>query len=752
MSLLNSILAFGALAFTIPLVIHLIFRSRYRTIDWGAMYLLESVVRQNRRRMQITNLLLLLLRCLIPVLLAFCLARPVWNGLRALAMDAPKTLVIAIDDSRSMSTTPPGAPSRIELAKQQIRSILDDVSRRDEVILVRSSRLGAVPSKMGVSDALVALRKIDAQGNSVSLGNLLDAAISAAEEGSHPRRQILMVSDFQNASLDMASIEYAKRVAVDYQSEGQGESANQLVIDLLNVSADWDELTNLSVESITIDSPVVTEKRSAVYSATIRNRSDLPARDLRLVWSIDGKDLDPRVVTVDANSTATNRLSHGIDTSGVHQVSVSIDRSDVLMADNRRSIAVDVISEVDVILVEGKPDRQALRGQADYLAIALSPFAFGGDDRPDPVRASVVTTGELSSKLDGTQCRVIVLAGVGQLPDSAKAQIADFVHAGGSLLVFDGPPLSADLYNSAWSSKGSELRFPARLGSIKGDAQADATSGENAFDLDRPLPLYQPWRILARADENPFSGVRVTAYRELDVREDSDDAQESIVVLRTTNGDPIVVMQGVGEGTVVQFAISGNDAWSTLPLRPVFLPMIQQLVLDLAGKQTDSTIAVGTPIVVADDSWPASSKPPRSDVRYTARTPGGEYEIAAPSSGEPIRLTATYLPGLYEIEKRVFAPSAPEQAETFTQARVASVNPAESLLMGATEDRINAFAEVLGATVFREATVLRSADRSRSFGYEIWRWLLAALLIAMVAELWLQQNLVRRRSRTGGAA
>ncbi|HBJ37206.1 MAG TPA: hypothetical protein DDZ51_21115, partial [Planctomycetaceae bacterium] len=82
MILINWLLGFGALAFTVPLAIHLLFRNRFEVVDWGAMQFLQSVVRQNRRRMQLRNLLLLLIRCAIPMLLAFCMARPVMTQWR----------------------------------------------------------------------------------------------------------------------------------------------------------------------------------------------------------------------------------------------------------------------------------------------------------------------------------------------------------------------------------------------------------------------------------------------------------------------------------------------------------------------------------------------------------------------------------------------------------------------------------------------------------------------------------------------
>ncbi|QEF98080.1 hypothetical protein Mal15_21270 [Stieleria maiorica] len=753
MSLLNAALAFGAFAFTIPLVIHLFFRSRFKTVDWGAMYLLESVVRVNRRRMQVTNLLLLLLRCAIPVLLAFCLARPMWTGLRALAGDAPKTLVIAIDDSRSMSVTPPGEPSRIEVAKEEIRTVLADLTRRDEVMLVRSSRLGAVAAKMGVSDALAKLRRIDARGNAVSIGQLIDAAIVASEEGSYPRRQILVVSDFQSGAVDAATLEAARRIAETNRIAAETDGGTRLVVDMLDVGSSWDDLANVSVDAVSIESPVVVSERSGVYTATLRNASDLPANDLRLIWSVDGKPLEPRVVSIDAKSTSTNRLTHSIDRAGIHEVAATIDRGDVLVDDNTRRVAVEVIDEVNVLLVEGGSSKEPLGGQADFLAIALSPFAFGGDDRPDPVRAAVVSPQKLESALQENRTRVVILCGVGQLPDSAKQRLAIFVDQGGALVVFDGRTLRADLYNQVWRGDDAELTFPATLGEIVGNPDVDSAGPEESFAIDQPTTLYQPWRILARGDANPFSGVDVFAYRSLAVDEaDQRDATGRVVLLRTADGAPLAVMDAVGEGTVVQFAVSGNAAWTNLPLRPVFLPLVQQLVLDLAGKRSDAMLQVGQPIVIGEDDWPVPDVKLGAQTRttYAARTPSGQFEIPPPAADDPVRLTATYAPGVYTIQKRVTDLQDPDKVAVAEIMRIATVDASESLLVDVGEERQQALATILNAGVFQTAAVLQDADRSRSFGRELWRVILVVLLVALVAELWLQQNLVARRRITGG--
>ena len=47
-----------------PIIIHLLHRRRFRTIDWAAMQFLRQAVRQSRRIMQLRDLLLMLLRLL----------------------------------------------------------------------------------------------------------------------------------------------------------------------------------------------------------------------------------------------------------------------------------------------------------------------------------------------------------------------------------------------------------------------------------------------------------------------------------------------------------------------------------------------------------------------------------------------------------------------------------------------------------------------------------------------------------------
>src|SRR5688572_16722885 len=87
----------------VPLVLHLLSRSRYRTVDWGAMLFLEAAEARVMQAARVKQFVILLLRMLTVALLAMALAQPVmrgrWGGL---ARDAQVNAVIVLDCSASM--------------------------------------------------------------------------------------------------------------------------------------------------------------------------------------------------------------------------------------------------------------------------------------------------------------------------------------------------------------------------------------------------------------------------------------------------------------------------------------------------------------------------------------------------------------------------------------------------------------------------------------------------------------------------
>ena len=786
MTLLNGLLAFGALAFTVPLAIHLLFRSRFRTVDWGAMHLLDTVIRVNRRRIQLLHLLLLLMRCLLPVLLAFCLARPILTGFQTLPGDAPQTLILAIDDSRSMSARDEleTGGSRMSRLQQELTTIIGGLSRRDEVILIRASNYESPAASMGVQEALKQIKSLKTEYGPVDLDRLVRAAVDASVDSSHPQRRIIIASDFQSQMVHSGVLDALKRL-----SDSLSTMPIRPIINFLNFGLDSDQLANVSVDAIQIDSPAVVAGRNARYTARIRSSGDNPARDLRLIWSVDGKPLPPRTITIPPRSSITSKLTRNIEEVGLHEISLAVEHSDALLPDNRRAIAVDVIREVSVLLVDGKPSNQPLEGETDYLAIALSPFAFGGQDQPDAVRTSVIREKDLPEQLEQETPDVVVLANVEKIEGETRQRIAEFVTAGGSLIIFDGDRIDAKSYNASWGSESNAWSLPARLGELVGElpdkAEVPDQDSPPALPIGNPNPLYTPWNLLGSEEQRPFSDVEIYRYRKLitDAPLNAEaDEEDSLANSKTTdsplpptadanavtnlltmaNGDPVAISARRGKGRVLQFSIPCNTAWSSLPMRLVYLPMVQQLVLDLAGSRKQTTIDVGRGFTVSLDEFdadesqiePSVAENPDSEtgnlitqqVSYSVEH-AGQPETPMETSNEEgeLLVTSTDAGGTYIFRRTT--PQKDGEPEIRSTLRVVEVPAEESKLRDVEEARLTAAADLIDAKVYTNMQQLQDDDRTRRFGREMWRWLLIGLLGVMIGELFLQQRI----SRVGAA-
>src|SRR5437762_14250692 len=102
---LNLVMLAGIGGALLPLVLHLLSRARYQTVDWGAMIFLADLDTQRRSSGRLKQFTLLALRMLIVATLAIALARPAISKGRALRIAGQTriTAVIILDCSASMS-------------------------------------------------------------------------------------------------------------------------------------------------------------------------------------------------------------------------------------------------------------------------------------------------------------------------------------------------------------------------------------------------------------------------------------------------------------------------------------------------------------------------------------------------------------------------------------------------------------------------------------------------------------------------
>src|ERR1051325_3006185 len=127
MSFLNPILLAGLAAVSIPIIIHLLNRRKFQKVDWAAMRFLKLSVEQNQRRMQIEDLILLIVRCLLLALLALALERPaILSNATYRSGQSKLTGIVIVDNSYSMGVSD-GAQTRFKKTRQAGEQVLDSM-------------------------------------------------------------------------------------------------------------------------------------------------------------------------------------------------------------------------------------------------------------------------------------------------------------------------------------------------------------------------------------------------------------------------------------------------------------------------------------------------------------------------------------------------------------------------------------------------------------------------------------------------
>src|SRR5436305_969362 len=100
----KAIFILGALSVAVAIIIHLLNKRKFERVQWAAMRFLRVSVEQNQRRIQVEDIILLVLRCLMLLLLGMALARPTLGCSAANSLLGNQTVtgVIILDNSYSM--------------------------------------------------------------------------------------------------------------------------------------------------------------------------------------------------------------------------------------------------------------------------------------------------------------------------------------------------------------------------------------------------------------------------------------------------------------------------------------------------------------------------------------------------------------------------------------------------------------------------------------------------------------------------
>ncbi|MEZ6060643.1 MAG: BatA domain-containing protein [Planctomycetaceae bacterium] len=319
MTFANPLLVWGTLAAAIPLVLHILNRSRFRRVEWGAMHLLESVVRINHKRFRVEQLLLLLIRCAIPALLAICLARPLLTGGRNPAGDSPVSLVVLLDTSYSMDAVT-GTRTHFDDAVYAACQIVEAAARGSEIAVIQTGGSPELLFDQPLFDADAVVRRLKVARSGYGASEMLpalDAGLATLSKMTNPTKELVVISDFQPADWNRGG-----NLADSVRDQ---VAAMSIPPELTLLPVGKPVQGNVSIESLQLpERPMGIDQQISVR-AGVRNYGTTPVESARIVLTLDGTEQVVSQVTLAANASAQVLLPCLPSGSHVIDVGIAVD-------------------------------------------------------------------------------------------------------------------------------------------------------------------------------------------------------------------------------------------------------------------------------------------------------------------------------------------------------------------------------------------------------------------------------------------
>ena len=758
MAFLNPLFLFGLLATGIPLVIHLWNRRRVVTIDFSSLIFITAAHRENARRFQLRQLLILLLRMAIIALIALALARPFLTlGLPVASVRAKTDVIIVLDNSYSMAYQDING-IRLDKAKTLATDIIDTLRHGDRAALILMSDIPKPVFRQLTPDIESVTAAINDTETSYRITNVqpsLELAHEILTESEQLNKEIYLISDFaQNgwANWNRLPNRSGARIALIPVAEGEAH--------------------NTSIKEIRPSNQLIGVDLPFQLNVTTVNHSVAPLNQNILTLFIGGEKQKTMSFSVAANESLNTTLTYNFSTPGTHIGYLTL-TDDRLNIDNQRYFALDALGEVRVLCV-GE--------QTEYLTLALNPHT---DSRqPSAVssqqrdfltdRQQLSLRSKHNTMILPTQCTpdefvtfpledydVIVLADVLTMSRQMSAQLREFTRHGKSIIVFVSDRSNATSYNEP----DNVWWFPAQLGSL-----LTWTPPQRVQVYEETHPIF---------DIFPSDGFSMQYAPQFYNGIALQPSSESNVIARFGDDTPFLVERSQGTSTVLlyncgllvqQTTPSMESGLQTPPttstrtttytndllVNPYFLPMLQQSVLYTTiasnnlltwGGHIGDTYTAHYPrsaggkasirLMETVSSQQDSPNPQLdSDTRQQSTSWGFDPIAILPIAEDgTLRFQGTERPGIYQVEVRTqdsiqrdfFAVNVDTTEADLTEIPLAQA--AARVGAQATADQ-----EIEGTTIAADAYNVKRHGR------EIWGELLVLVVCLMLLESFLSNR------------
>jgi hypothetical protein len=685
MGFVAPLLLAGLVTLAIPVLIHLIQRERKRVVEFPSLMFLRKIPYQSVRRRRIRDWMLLMMRLAALALIVMAFARPFFkrDSLAAAAQQGAREAVILVDTSYSM-----GYGDRWQRARTAAGAAISALGPGDRASLVFFSSGAEVAVRSaadrGRLEAGLATAAVGA--GATRYAPALKLAGSLLGESALPRREIILISDFQRRGWE--------------QTPGRDDVKLPERTTLTPVSVATGDTSNLSVTPVSLQRTRFENHDRVAVTAGVVNHSSAAAR-ATLALEVDGQSIQSQSTDVAAGGSSSVTFAPFTVASRNMRGSVKLP-DDRLTRDNAFHFVVSPSEPVRAFVINrGGAEREAL-----YLSRAL---AISESPRVELTMRTAATF----SDADARQAGVVILNDV-QVADDLADRLARFVAGGGGLFIAAGR-------QATWPAK-----FADTVPALPGDPiDRTMTTPSRLGGLEYSHPVFELFRAPRSGD---FSAARFYAYR-------GALQPTGQVLARFDDGTPALMERKSGSGRVLLWSSGLDLEWNDLAVKPVFLPFVHTLTKYLADfSEPPASLTVGQVI-------PAPRRPAG---RGAAPTRGATIAVAPSGTRVPVETED----GALELTEQGFYDVRTQGAGADTATILASnVDLSESDLTPLDPRELAAAVAGRAPGELGGLGSARPSDEAQAKAQRLWWYLLVAGGLLLAAETLLSNRLSQNGAR-----
>ena len=476
---LNPWMLLGGLAVASPILIHLLNKRRFKIVDWAAMDFLFEADKKNRRRVQLENFILLMLRCLAMLLVSLLLARPFMpSSMTNVLQQAQKfERVILIDDSLSQRVLSDARPA-MQVTKSSVEALISRLANSDKTEDWLTVMVTSRPDQPLLANEPLTLNTLPTLTQTIQdlecSDRVADYSASLTELERYLSGLRENVSRVAYLFSDMRQRDWLD-TAQDSTTTAPNEIVNGIAESLLgcfviDVGSSQDE--NLAIVDVRPESLQVVDKVIR-FNVVVANYGAQTVSQLRVMLQVDDGQPQYEVISsiapgaveevafrhVFAGQEDSDLLEDSSETKQRFQnyrIRAEIDRqslgdglaNDQLLEDSTSLFASRVFNGTSILLVDGDPSAASERSETHYLR-SLDVLGTGLD-------VETATVSELET-VSLSQFQIIFLCNVDEAsPDRIKS-LEQWVDDGGALVFMPGNRVRAATFNAAFHQNGGGL-------------------------------------------------------------------------------------------------------------------------------------------------------------------------------------------------------------------------------------------------------------------------------------------------------